>query len=78
MVTCVTRSEMPSFKVKIKFSQWLLFPCLFFTRYNQIFPSCINSAAKEYKKIVQNLKFSSFVEISFFPRLLKLESLGNC
>ena len=57
MVTSVTRSEMPSFKVKIKFSQWLLFPCSFFTRYNQIFPSCINSAAKEHSSEPEVFKF---------------------
>ena len=27
MVTCITRSEMPSFKVKIESSLWLLVTC---------------------------------------------------
>ena len=39
MVTRVTRSEMPSFKVKIKSSLWLLVGYSLVTRYNQTFPS---------------------------------------
>ena len=35
MVTCVTRSELPSYKVKIKYSVWLLIGYSLVTCYNQ-------------------------------------------
>ena len=38
MVTCVTISEIPSFKLKIKSSLWLLAGYSFVSRYNQTFP----------------------------------------
>ena len=37
-VTCVTRSEMPSFKAKIKSFLWLLVGKSLVTRYDQTFP----------------------------------------
>ena len=39
MVTRVTRSEMPSSKIKIKYPLWLLVGYLLVARYNQTFPN---------------------------------------
>ena len=47
MVTCVTRSELPSYKVKIKYSVWLLIGYLLVTCYNQTSSPSISEVLKK-------------------------------
>ena len=47
MVTCVTRSELPSYKVKIKYSVWLLIGYSLVTCYNQTSSPSISEVLKK-------------------------------
>ena len=64
MGTCVTLSEMPSFKVKIKFPLWLLVGYWLVTPYNQTFPSISSkqSSVLHRMAMIGNAHCSQFME----------------